>query len=338
MHATCEGTERYAARHPGYQAAGFYRTCSYPTIGGLRVSTLGIGTYLGDATESADRAYTDALIAAGEGGINFFDSAINYRNQRSERSIGAAMARLQRDEIVVCTKAGFLTPGAVPDFLEPDDVVGKMHSLAPRFLADQIDRSRANLWVDTIDVFYLHNPETQLGFRSRPEFEARMRRAFAQLERLVEQGKIRWYGSATWDGFRKNDALSLPRLAEMAAGEGGPGHHFRFIQLPFNFSMVEAFAGRPESVLAAADRLGIVVVASATLLQTRVLSHMPDAAGELLPGLASDAQRAIQFTRSTPGIAVALVGMGRREHVLDNLGVAAVRPAAREPYLRFYQR
>ena len=72
---------------------------------------------------------------------------------------------MQRDEIVVSTKAGFLTPGAVPEFLKPEDVVGGMHSMAPDFLADQIDRSRANLGVDTIDVFYLHNPETQLGFR-----------------------------------------------------------------------------------------------------------------------------------------------------------------------------
>ncbi len=57
--------------------------------------------------------------------------------------------------------------------------------MAPDFLADQIDRSRANLGVDTIDVFYLHNPETQLGFVDRAEFDTRIRRAFAQLEQLV---------------------------------------------------------------------------------------------------------------------------------------------------------
>lgn len=331
MHATPEVTARYAARRPEYQAAGFYRT-----VLGLTVSSLGIGTYLGDATDAADRAYIDALATAAEGGINFFDCAINYRHQRSERSIGAALRQLRREEIVVCTKAGFLTPGAVPDFLEADDVVGDMHSLAPRFLADQIDRSLANLGVDTIDVFYLHNPETQIEFRTRSEFEGRIRQALAQLERLVDQRKIRWYGAATWDGFRKQDALSLPRLAEIAHEKGGAGHHFRFIQLPFNFAMTEAFANQPESVLGAADRLGIVAVASASLLQTRVLQHMPDAARDLLPGLATDAQRAIQFTRSTPGIAVALVGMGRREHVLANLGVAGVPPVAREEYLRLY--
>ena len=237
---------------------------------------------------------------------------------------------------MVCTKAGFLTPGAVPGFLKPEHVVGKMHSMDPDFLADQIERSRANLAVDTIDVFYLHNPETQLGFLTREEFDARMRRAFGRLEQLVAEHKIRWYGAATWDGFRKKGALSLPRMVEIALEECGPEHHFRFIQLPFNLGMVEAFVDKPESVLQAASRLGIAAIASATLSQTQVLEHMPKSVAELLPGL-TNAQRAIQFTRSTPGISAALVGMGRREHVLENLGVAPVSPATHEQYLRLYQ-
>ncbi len=324
MYATAEGTARYVNRHPDFRAAGFYRT-----IFDLKVSTLGIGTYLDASVE--------ALLVAGERGINFFDTAINYRHQQSERDIGQALQSLQRDEIVVCTKAGFLTPGAVPGFLTPDDVVGGMHSMSPRFLEDQIDRSRANLGVDTIDIFYLHNPETQLGFRTTDEFESRIRRAFAHLERMADQQKIRRYGAATWDGFRKKDALSLPRLAQIASEEGGAGHHFRFIQLPFNLGMVEAFVDRPESPLAAAANLGIAVVASATLMQTQVLEHMPDAVQELLPGLDTDAQRAIQFTRSTPGIMVALVGMARPEHVLENLEIAKSPLVTGEQYLRLYQ-
>lgn len=332
MFATIEGTTRYANRFPEPLNALFYRD-----VFGLKVSSLGIGTYLGGDDEASDRAYIDALIAAGENGINFFDTAINYRNQRSERCVGTALKKLQRDEIVVCTKAGFLTPGAVPDFLKSEDVVGRMHSMAPDFLADQIDRSRKNLDIETIDVFYLHNPETQLGFVALEEFEARLRRAFARLEELAAQEKIRWYGAATWEGFRKKGALSLPRMAEIAGQVGGPQHHFRFIQLPFNLGMVEAYLDKPESALAAAERLGIAAVASGTLMQGQVLRHMPDAVSQLLPGLASDAQRAIQFTRSTPGVSVALVGMGRPEHVLENLGVARVPPATRDEYLRLYQ-
>jgi aryl-alcohol dehydrogenase-like predicted oxidoreductase len=332
MYSTSEGTARYIDRFPEYRDAGFYRT-----VFDLKVSTLGIGTYLGSDTDEADHAYTEALLAAAHNGINFFDTAINYRQQRSERAIGAAVKQLQRDEIVVCTKAGFLVPGAIPGTLKLEDVAGRMHSMSPVFLADQIDRSRVNLGVETIDVFYLHNPETQLGFVNRAQFEDRIRRAFAHLEKAAGESKIRWYGTATWEGYRKKGSLDLARLAEIATEEAGAGHHFRWIQLPFNLGMVEAFVDRPESVLEQAARLGIAVVASATLLQTRVLQDMPPAVAELLPGLATDAQRAIQFTRSTPGIAVALVGMGRPEHVLENIGVAKAPPLDRDRYMRFYQ-
>jgi aryl-alcohol dehydrogenase-like predicted oxidoreductase len=324
MFATAAGTARYVDRHPKFRDAGFYRT-----ILDLKVSTLGMGTYL-DASD-------ETIYAAAEGGINFFDTAINYRNQQSERDIGTAMKRLQRDEIVISSKAGFLTPGAVPQSLKPENVVGAIHSMAPEFLADQVDRSRANLGVDTIDVYYVHNPETQLGFVARDEFDKRIGRAFEKMEELVDHKKIRWYGCATWEGLRQKNAISLPRLVEIAEGAGGPEHHFRFIQLPFNLGMVEAFLEGAKSVLAEAGRLGIAVIACATLMQARVLNQMPDAVQDILPGLITDAQRAIQFTRSTPGIAVALVGMGQRTHVLENLGIALVPPVGQKEYLRLYR-
>jgi aryl-alcohol dehydrogenase-like predicted oxidoreductase len=197
MYATAEGTARYEARFPAFRDSAFYQS-----IFNLSASSVGIGTYLGDVSDDIDQKYTDSLIAAGENGVNFFDTAINYRQQRSERCVGAALKHLQRDEIVVCTKAGFLTPGATPASLDGAEVAGGMHSMAPDFLADQIERSRANMDVDTIDVFYLHNPETQLGFIDQAAFETRLLRAFERLEQQVSAGKIRWYGTATWVGYR----------------------------------------------------------------------------------------------------------------------------------------
>jgi aryl-alcohol dehydrogenase-like predicted oxidoreductase len=338
--ATAEGTARLAARLPAFRDCGFYRK-----VESLDVSSLGLGTYLGDADDRTDASYRDAAILAVRGGINFLDTAINYRHQRSERSIGAALSELfrsgqaSRDEVLVATKAGFLTPGAVPTFLKDGDVVGNMHSIQPDFLADQIERSRGNLELGTIDIFYLHNPETQLGFISREEFDNRIRLAFLKLEQMVADGKIRHYGTATWDGYRKpagaRDALNLARLLEIAAEAGGRSHHFRFIQLPFNLAMPDAFNN---GVLELAAKSGITVVASATLLQARLSRDLPQALAEKLPGLSTDAQRAIQFTRSTPGIAAALVGMSHTAHVAENLAVAGVRPLATEAYHDLYQR
>src|SRR5258708_26186556 len=126
MYATTEGTTRYIDRFPKCRDGAFYRT-----VRSLSLSSLGIGTYMGGDDDAADEAYTDALTIAGVGGINLFDTAINYRNQRSERCIGAPFRHLQRDEIVVCTKDGYLTAGALPSFLQPPHVVRKMHATHP---------------------------------------------------------------------------------------------------------------------------------------------------------------------------------------------------------------
>lgn len=297
-----------------------------------------MGTYLGPADEGTDRAYTEAARAVLDGGVNFLDTAINYRQQRSERALGMALKQAARDEIVVSTKAGFLTPGALDrSLLKPGDVVGGIHAMAPDFLTDQIERSRANLGLETIDIFYLHNPETQLGFLSRSEFEERLARAFERLEELAGQGKIRVYGTATWGGYRQRrgakDGLELARVVALARQAGGEGHRFRFIQLPFNLAMPEAGGN---DVLKEAARLGIQVVASATLLQSRLIHAMPEELAARLPGLRTNAQRAIQFTRSTPGITVALVGMSSAAHVAENLGVAGTQPLTREEYLALY--
>src|ERR1700682_4827479 len=91
--ATPEATRRYAARFPK-AAEGHFRDAQR-----LAVSSLGIGTYLGNPDEKTDQGYTGAIVAAAQNGINVIDAAINYRFQRSERSIGAALAPLEAQGI-----------------------------------------------------------------------------------------------------------------------------------------------------------------------------------------------------------------------------------------------
>lgn len=342
--ATPDGTSRFAARFPGYGSAGFYRTAQ-----GLSVSTLGIGSYLGPMDDATDANYTQAIRRALAEGINFIDTSLNYRHQRSEKAIGAALSawvhedRGARDEVVICTKAGFLVPRAIPlDSIRAEDITGGMHCMSPAFLADQIGRSRANLGVDTIDVFYLHNPETQLGHIPDSTFHQRIRAAFERLEQLVETGEIRHYGAATWDGFRKGDPappLSLERLASIAREIAGDSHHFRYAQLPVNLAMTEALS-RPlaegRTVLEAARELGITVVSSASILQARLARGLPDELAAALPRTRTDAQRAIQFTRSVPGVTVALVGMSKAEHVDENLGIASIAPVPPDDFVRTF--
>jgi aryl-alcohol dehydrogenase-like predicted oxidoreductase len=342
--ADSAATHRFAARFPVPKSAGFYRDAQE-----LLVSSIGIGTYLGEMDQATDIAYQEAVRGALAAGVNFIDTSLNYRNQRSERSIGVALREaleareIDRNEIVIATKAGYLVPDAVPaGVLKASDIVGGMHSMAPDFLRDQMERSRLNLGLSSIDLFYLHNPETQLAYISETEFLGKIRLAFEFLEGAVSDGQIRYYGTATWQGYRhrepSREALPLEKLAGIATEVAGPAHHFRFIQLPFNLAMPEAFANRVngESVLDVAARLGITVVASASLYQARLSRNLPDEIRARLPGAETDAQRAIQFVRSTPGIAVALVGMSKLQHVHENLALATVPPLDREHYQNLY--
>jgi len=294
---------------------------------GRQVSSIGLGSYLGAMTDAADEAYTAAVRRALDGGINVVDTSLNYRHQRSERAIGRALAEAGQPDAMVCTKAGYLVPGAVPA-LEAEDVVGGMHSLAPGFLRDQFERSRQNLGRDCVDVFYLHNPETQLAHVTPGEFYARCERAFAVLEELAAAGRIRHYGVATWNGLR-DGSLSLDRLVACAQSVAGEAHRFRFIQLPVNLAMTEALT---KGVLATAASHGITAIASASILQARLAQGLPPELAAKIPGLTTDAQRALQFTRSTPGVTVALVGMGQVRHVEENLALAQVAPLSEAEY------
>jgi aryl-alcohol dehydrogenase-like predicted oxidoreductase len=360
--ATPEATAAFAARH---SSADFYR----PGWDGLTLASVGLGTYLGEPDPATDASYAASIRRYLALGGNLMDTAINYRFQRSERSLGAAFeAAIQageatREAVVLCTKGGYLPfdsrwpadpEGWVretfidPGLIQPEDIVDG-HCMTPAYLRHQIGQSLKNLRVECIDLYYLHNPEGQRAAVGEVEFRARLREAFAALEVAVAQGQIAAYGTATWNGYRADprapDYLALQTVIEVARDVIGERHHFRAVQLPFNFQMTEAFAKRSQpgpgglrSLLDAAAEHGVTVVASASLLQSHVVGRLPEALRARFDGCATDAQRALQFVRSTPGLTTALVGMSRVEHVEENLHLRHVAPMRADDYLALFEK
>ncbi len=365
--ATTEATARYRDRYAGaghvatdppatqWRASRLHEN-HFRQRQGLWFSSLGIGSYLGESDEPTDRLYEEALKEAVLSGVNVMDSAINYRCQRSERSFGKALGQLissgkvQREEIIVCTKGGFLPfDGSYPKdpaayfektyvetgILNPDDMVQGCHAMTPKFLEDQLGRSLANLGLETVDIYYLHNPELQLEEVARKEFFLRMRKAFEWLETKVAEGRIRFYGTATWNGYRvpqeSREYLSLEELSVLAREAAGPAHHFKAVQLPFNLAMPEAWvlANQPYGAhhvpfFGLAEKLDLIAIGSAALLQGRLTGPFPDFLEPHFKSLKKSSQRALQFARSVPGIAAALVGMKNKTHLQENLEVAKV--------------
>ncbi len=358
--ATAAGTAAFVDARIARQSLSPEHFRKAPLGGGeVYVSSLGLGTYLGKDDDATDAGYAAALVAALEAGGNVVDTASNYRNQRSERAVGEGLRRaaakgFAREQVVVASKAGFLPfDGAVPadpkayleeTFIRPglipaDEWVGGCHSIAPKFLDFQFERSRENLGLETLDLYFLHNLEMQRGAVDGREFHRRLVAAVEALERKVAEGKLQGWGIATWDGLRVTPAdpkfLDLRAILAAAREVAGESHHFRAVQLPYNLAMPEAHAfanqeprggGGPLTLLELAQDARWIVFASASILQGRLARAIPPEVAAAFPDAKTDAQRALQFVRSTPGVTTALCGMSRVAHVTENFRLAASAP------------
>jgi len=355
--ATREATWAYRDDHDEF-ARTFYRR-----FGDGVVSSIGVGTYLGDPTDERDEQYHDAIVTALESGINVVDTAINYRHQRSERVVGDAVADadVDREAVAVATKGGFVPfdgerpadPGALvrseyldTGIVDRDDLVAGQHCIAPDYIDDQLDRSLSNLGLDTIDLYYVHNPETQLKSKSREDVYDQLEATFEQLEERAAAGDIKHYGVATWEAFRvaadHDSYLSLPEVVDRArsAAEtvGNAATHLRAIQLPFNVSMADAFtvaahdgAEGPQSALWFAHEAGLDVFTSASIMQGQLAGEVPEDVAAKLSGETS-AQRAINFARSAPGVTCSLVGTGSVEHARENVNAGRYEPLGADAF------
>jgi len=350
--ATLEGTKRFANRSAA--ATGHFREAA-----GLLLSSIGLGTYLGPEDDATDRGYEECVAIALTSGVNVFDSAINYRGQKSERAIGHALAKAfrsgaaRRDEVFVATKGGYL-PHDADDPREPRryiletfvttgiapraEIAAGGNCISPAYLSDQIERSRANLSLDVIDLYYLHNIESQRTAVDKPTFRARLIKAVEFLEGAAADGKIARWGLATWDGLRvppeHPEHLSLAETVAVAEDVAGRSHHFAGVQLPVNLAMAQAIAYRSQQhsdgrvpALSAAQMSGVAAFGSSSLLQGRLTADLPEEIGPVLPGAGTDAQRALQFSRSAPGMTAALVGVSSPEHARENFALACAPPA-----------
>ncbi|MCU4752281.1 aldo/keto reductase [Halobacteria archaeon AArc-curdl1] len=327
------------------------------------VSSIGLGTYLGAPTDEVDERYVHSIEHALELGCNVVDTAINYRHQRSERAVGRALEQtdVDREAIFVSTKGGFVPfdrdrpddPGGYvkktyvdTGVIDRGDLVAGSHCIAPDYIEGQLDRSLENLGLDSIDCYYVHNPETQRREQSPESLYEQLEATFTRLEERASAGDISHYGVATWDAFRvpaeHQSHLSIAKIvdcARAAAREAGTGGtHFRAIQLPFNVAMADAFtvksqagADGNQSVLWFAANAGLDVFTSASIAQGDLLDGLPEGVAAVLEG-ETTAQRAINFARSAPGVTSSLVGMSRPAHVEENIGAGRYDPLGADTF------
>ncbi len=372
-HATPEGTKAYAEQHAVLGEGHFSDFLKTR----MRLSSIGVGTFPGAASEETDAAVAAIVSRALLGGINVVDTAAHYRYGRALAAVGAgvrdALTRgVPREAMFLVSKGGFLTLRGGPpqdmaawfeeNIVTPglgsrEDLAKGAHLLTPAYIDYQLELSRSLMGVETLDAFLVDQPEVHIPEIGKEALNRKLLPVFMQLERAVQQGRIGCYGISTFDGFRvATDAPLFQSLTSMlglaetaaaeAAGKEGARHHFRLVQMPFNQAMLEAFTrfnqatgqGNVAATLQAAYQLRVYVMASHTLLKGHLARQSIDVLRQYIPQLANDAQRAIQFNRSTPGLGTALVGMSTPAHLDDVLAVAALAPLPRATYLKMFEK
>lgn len=320
---------------------------------GCTISSIGIGTHRGHASAEDDEFYRESLTCAIEGGINLIDTAINYRRMRSERTVGRVLIELEdngfsRRSLCLCSKGGYVPQDGddrrsaqdyiwdeyvVPGLIDMSEAI-KRHSIKSGFIRKLITQSLANMRVEHIDVYYIHNPERALEWMGPQKFFEELRRTFGMLEESVAKGLIGCYGIATWEGLRTSPHnakyLSLQRIHTMARDVGGHDHNFKAVQFPLNGHAREALIrvnqtvdGKNMTLLAAASALGLYTFTSASIYRGQDLPLDVNERLAAVGGGLDVTQAALNFCRSAAGVGTSLVGMRKKENVEKALSLIA---------------
>src|ERR687897_2570550 len=174
--ATTEGTKKYMEN----AIKNGFPNSHFRSFDNLNLSSLGMGTYLGQITPEEDRDLENAIYeSVKSGAMNVIDTAVNYRSMKSEKNIGKAIKRLiedgviSRDQVFISTKNGYITndgdyPGVdVMEYMQrmfisnglihAEDISSNYNVLNPNYLKRCIDKSLANMLLTALDLVYIHN-------------------------------------------------------------------------------------------------------------------------------------------------------------------------------------
>lgn len=303
---------------------------------------IAMGTHLGDFSDSDSQKYMETMIFGIENGINFIDTAINYRGMRSEKDVGKVLNEVinirrtaKREELIISTKCGLIL-GDITERLRPSTYFEKIlaplgiqeddfnevegwdkHTLTPSFYEHTILKSRQNLNLETIDIHYIHIPEISRNALGEEVFYNRLRELFLFYEKQVSINNIRFYGLATEEAFlhdyKSKWYISLEKVCSVAEEVAGKSHHFRFVQLPYN--MIERTAATNEYQKVLSNSM--TVIEAANKLGIHVIVNMPLNLGKIEKG--TTVNEMLHFVTDEPGVLAAMVGSKNQDHVRLNM-------------------
>lgn len=285
---------------------------------GLRVSEVGLGSWLTYGGSVGDEIAADCVRRAFDLGVNFFDTANVYARGRAEEVVGKALAGLPRDQYVLGSKVFF------PMGEGPND-----RGLSRKHVTEQCHASLRRLGTDYVDLYQCHrfDPDTPLEETCRA------------MDDLVRQGKILYWGVSEWTAGQMQEAVEICEQKGLYPPASD--------QPRYNLLEREA----EQEVLPACERMGMGIVCFSPLAQgvlTGKYASAEDApagsraadpeAGQFIEQLltaenlaraarlravagelgVTAAQLAVAWTLRRSEVSSAIIGASRVEHVEEN--------------------
>jgi voltage-dependent potassium channel beta subunit len=157
---------------------------------GLRVSALGLGSWVTFANQLDRQSAAECMSVAFEAGVNFFDNAESYAGGNAERVMGAAIADLgwKRSDYVITTKY----------FWGIDGGVNSKDTLNRKYLLGAIDPSLERFGLDFVDIVYCH----------RPDPETPVLETVWAMHDIISSGRALYWGTSEWPATAIEEALA----------------------------------------------------------------------------------------------------------------------------------
>ncbi|KAL4009037.1 hypothetical protein ACER0C_002889 [Sarotherodon galilaeus] len=175
------------------EALGRYSNMKYRNLGksGLRVSCLGLGTWVTFGSQISDEMAESVMTVAYDSGVNLFDTAEVYASGRAETTLGNILKKKgwRRSSYVVTTKIYWGGQAETE------------RGLSRKHIIEGLRGSLSRLQLDYVDIV----------FANRTDVNAPMEEIVRAMTFVIDQGMAMYWGTSRWNVVEIMEAYSIAR-------------------------------------------------------------------------------------------------------------------------------
>ncbi|XP_048639691.1 voltage-gated potassium channel subunit beta-2 isoform X5 [Marmota marmota marmota] len=311
---------------------------------GLRVSCLGLGTWVTFGGQITDEMAEQLMTLAYDNGINLFDTAEVYAAGKAEVVLGNIIKKKgwRRSSLVITTKI-FWGGKAETE-----------RGLSRKHIIEGLKASLERLQLEYVDVVFANRPDPNTPMEGDPFSSSKSRTFIIEetvraMTHVINQGMAMYWGTSRWSSMEIMEAYSVARQFNLIPPicEQAEYHMFQRekveVQLPelFHKIGVGAMTWSPLAcgIVSGKYDSGIPPYSRASLkgyqwLKDKILSEEGRRQQAKLKELQAIAERlgctlpqlAIAWCLRNEGVSSVLLGASNAEQLMENIGAIQVLP------------